>query len=518
MKQTDQSPKQLQRATEAQLANTPGPETRSAEELLRELQKHQAELEMQNSALRVALVAFEESVERYVDLYDQSPVGYCTVNEQGLILQANLTAAGLLGAAREALAKQPISRFVFKADQDIYTLLHKRLINIGMPQDCELRMVRSDGAQFWAHLVSSAARDANGAPVIRIVLSDITERKQLNESVRESERFMKTLTDFMPSMVGYWTKDLRAMFVNREHVNWFGKSQEEIKGIRIQDLLGEELFRQNEPHILAALAGEAQEFELTLTRANGEKRETLSYFTPYRVENEVQGFFVLILDVTERTRLEEALISVAEERQRSMGQELHDSLGQQLAAIAYQSSALEKKLLASRDADSASVAASIAAQSQHAVIQCKQLAQSMLPFELETNGLMAALQAFASRIASTYKIACGFVCPNEVVIDDANLALNLYRIAQEAANNATRHGMARHLIISLSSEKGLLRLSICDDGCGFPGNNTNHIATSGMGIKIMQYRAKQFGATLNFLPRPEGGTEVQVEMKKAQPC
>jgi PAS domain S-box-containing protein len=518
MKQINQSYRQLENADKVKLAPTHEPDTRSAEELLHELQTHQAELEIQNNALRVALIAFEESVESYVTLYDQSPVGYCTISEHGLILQANITSATLLDMERQALTKQPIARFVFKADQDIFYLLHKQLLKTSESQECELRMVKGDGTQFWAHLAATAVKDGDGAPVLRIALSDVTKRKQLDESVRESERFMKTLTDFMPSMVGYWTKDLRAMFVNREHVNWFGKSQEEIKGIRIRDLLGEELFCQSEPHILAALAGEAQEFELTLTRANGEKRETLSYFTPYRVENEVQGFFVLILDVTERKHLEEALISVAEERQRSMGQELHDNLGQQLAAMSYQSKALENKLRTSGDADSASIAASIAAQAQNAVKHCKQLAQSMLPFELEANGLMDALQAFASRVATTYQITCDFVCPNEVVIDDANLALNLYRIAQEAVNNAIRHGGARHLTISLASKEGLLRLSICDDGCGFFGADTKHIATPGMGIKIMQYRAAQLGASLIFLSRAEGGTEVRVKMKKVQPC
>lgn len=392
MKRIDQNITQLRHAAEAQPSRVQKLGPRSAEELLHELQAHQIELEKQNDALRVTLIAFEESIERYVDLYDQSPVGYCTVNEHSLILQANLTAVTLLGTVREALTNQPISRFIFKADQDIYYLLRKQLGKTNEPQECELRMVKNDGTQFWAHLAATDAKEADGVPVIRIVMSDITERK----------------------------------------------------------------------------------------------------------------------------RLEEALISVAENQQRSIGQELHDSLGQQLAAIAYQSKALEKKLLISRDPDSAGVAASIVAQAQHAVMQCKQLAQSMLPFELETNGLMAALQVFASSIASTYKMACDFVCQNEVIIDDANLALNLYRIAQEAINNAIRHGEAHHLTISLSSEEGLLRLSICDDGCGFADADT--IATSGMGIKIMQYRAKQFGATLSFLSRPEGGTEVRVEMNKALPC
>ncbi len=213
----------------------------------------------------------------------------------------------------------------------------------------------------------------------------------------------------------------------------------------------------------------------------------------------------------ERKRLEQALVSVAEEHQRLIGQELHDNLGQQIAAIGYQAKALEKKISALGSVDAAIVAASIATQAQIAVMQCKQLAQGLLPFELETNGLIATLQEFASRIAITYKITCDFVCKNEILINDNNIALNLYRITQEAVNNAIRHGDAQHLTISLAFEEGILRLSICDNGTGFAGVDTKH--GSGMGIKIMQYRARQIGATLEFLARAEGGTEVRLEMR-----
>lgn len=333
----------------------------------------------------------------------------------------------------------------------------------------------------------------------------------MKESMRRSEHFLKTLTDSMPGMVGFWTKDLRSTFANREYSDWFGRSAEEMKGIRIQDLLGDELFRKNEPYINAALAGEAQEFERTLTRPDGEQRETLFYYIPYHDDCGVQGFFTLVLDITERKHLEQALTLVAEECQRSMGQELHDSLGQELAAMGYQSSALEKKLLASGDTDSAVVAASIAAQAHRAVMHCKQLAQSMLPFELEANGLATALQSFAARIAATYGIACDFACRDEIVIGDIHIALNLYRIAQEAVNNAIRHSGAHRLIISLDFQGNLLRLAVCDDGCGFTAKNTS--GGSGMGIKIMQHRAKQLGATLEFRFRPQGGTEVRIEMR-----
>ncbi|WP_297324912.1 ATP-binding protein [Nitrosomonas sp.] len=215
----------------------------------------------------------------------------------------------------------------------------------------------------------------------------------------------------------------------------------------------------------------------------------------------------------ERKRLEQALVFVAEEQAHTIGQELHDNLGQQIAAIGYQARALEKKIFSEGNESMATVAASIATQAQIAVIQIKQLAQGLLPFELEANGLIPALQTLATRIATTYSIICNFSCKDGMAINDNDLALNLYRIAQEAANNAIRHGKAQHLNISLTIEEGILCLSICDDGSGFVGIDTNHKTISGMGVKIMQYRAKQLGAKLEFLSRTEGGTEVRLEMR-----
>ncbi len=214
----------------------------------------------------------------------------------------------------------------------------------------------------------------------------------------------------------------------------------------------------------------------------------------------------------ERKRLEQALVFVAEEQLHTIGQELHDNLGQQMAGIGYQASALEKKILASGNDSLAKVAASIATQAQLAVIQIKQVAQGLLPFEIEANGLKAALHSLASRIEKTYSITCIFTCKSEITTNNNNLALNLYRISQEAANNAIRHGHAQNITISLVSEEKILCLSICDDGRGFINIGTKLETTRGMGIKIMQFRAKQMGADLKFLSRTEGGVEVRLEI------
>jgi two-component system CheB/CheR fusion protein len=171
-----------------------------------ELRVHQIELEMQNEELRRAQAELDASRARYFDLFDLAPVGYCTLSEQGLILEANLTTTTLLGADRKALVKQPITRFIFKEDQDIYYLHRKRLLETGEPQAYELRMVREDGTQFWMLLETVAGQEADGALVHRIVMSEITKRKQSEEKLHQNEEHLKKSQEI--AHLGSWELDL----------------------------------------------------------------------------------------------------------------------------------------------------------------------------------------------------------------------------------------------------------------------------------------------------------------------
>jgi PAS domain S-box-containing protein len=163
--------------------------------LLHELRVHQIELETQNEELRRTQYELKVSRARYFDLYDLAPVGYLTLSAHGLIQEANLAAATMLGMVRGAMVKQPISRIIFKEDQDIYYLRRKQLIKTGEPQEFELRLVKNDGTAFWAHLSATAEQDpstnseqdADSAPVLRVVLSDITERKSAEKALQKLE-------------------------------------------------------------------------------------------------------------------------------------------------------------------------------------------------------------------------------------------------------------------------------------------------------------------------------------------
>jgi PAS domain S-box-containing protein len=173
-----------------------------ARRALHELRVHQIELEMQNEELRRAQEELEVSRARYFDLYDLAPVAYFTLSEEGLILEANLTAAKLLGVTRGALVKQHLSRFVLREDQDIYYLHRKALWGTGAPQSWEMRVLKRDAAPFWVRVESTTAEGDDGASVSRAVISDITESKR-------AERALKTTNAELQEFAFALTHDLQ---------------------------------------------------------------------------------------------------------------------------------------------------------------------------------------------------------------------------------------------------------------------------------------------------------------------
>lgn len=153
--------------------------------LLHELFVHKVELEMQNEELRRAQTELEAQKMRYFDLYEMAPVGYCSIDERGLILEANLTAASLMGTPRSMLVAQPFTRFILAEDQDVYYLFRKHLLADGKTQVCELRLVKNDGTTFWGGLSAAVVRNDSGVAVCRLTISDVSRRRQTEEEFRK---------------------------------------------------------------------------------------------------------------------------------------------------------------------------------------------------------------------------------------------------------------------------------------------------------------------------------------------
>ena len=205
----------LRIAAEAQLSATSPRQIHPAEKLLYELQVHQIELEMQNEELRRAQITLDCERARYFDLYDLAPMGYITVSEMGLVLQANLMACTLLGVPRGVLVRQPVSRFMLTEDADIFYLMCRRVLSSGKPQSRELRMMQNDGTRFWVSLAASVARDADGEPELRMIMNDITDRKQIETSLRESEAFSLAILDSVTAEIAVLDRQGVILAVNQ---------------------------------------------------------------------------------------------------------------------------------------------------------------------------------------------------------------------------------------------------------------------------------------------------------------
>lgn len=170
---------------------------------------------MQNEQLRNAQAETDAARARYFDLYDLAPVGYCTVSEIGLILEANLTAATLLGEGRKALTKQPFSRFLVKEHADSFYLHRKKLLETGESLACDLQMVTRRGKTFWAHVAATVVRDHAGDTTLRVVLSDISQLKKAESALQESEAFNRAVLDSLDAEIAVLDRDGTIIAVNQ---------------------------------------------------------------------------------------------------------------------------------------------------------------------------------------------------------------------------------------------------------------------------------------------------------------
>ena len=287
-------------------------------QVLHELHVHQLELEMQNEELRRAGLELDAARARYFDLYDVAPVGYVTISEPGIVLEANLTATNLLGVTRGALVRRPITPFILNEDQDIYYSLRKQLFATGEPQTCELRMVRSDGTHFWACLDAavqdpSTSSGLDAASACRVALSDITGRKQTEAALLDSLQRNRALLDANPDMFFVFTADGRIVDAKAERPDELYLPPAEFLEKRIDEVLPPDVAQQTLAFIAEAhRTGRLIQYNYVL-----EMQGELRHFESRLVPCENGTFMAIVRNITERKRAEEALTRTAEELARS---------------------------------------------------------------------------------------------------------------------------------------------------------------------------------------------------------
>jgi signal transduction histidine kinase len=206
----------------------------------------------------------------------------------------------------------------------------------------------------------------------------------------------------------------------------------------------------------------------------------------------------------ERKELERQVLDISESVQRRIGQDLHDGLGQSIIGIGYLISAVQEAL-ADKSVPEAAELKRVSKLIWKTVQDMRDMARGLFPGELMSGRVTDALRELARHTQDLYGTACHFTGPTSIRLSDANLASQVYRIAQEAVNNAAKHSKTKAIRVGLSQERGSMVLTVRDTGVGFSAKADN---AAGLGQRIMRYRADLIGAALKIESIPGQGTTV----------
>lgn len=282
-------------------------------------------------------------------------------------------------------------------------------------------------------------------------------------------------------------------------------------GLKPSALIGKtfaELYPHSQDAVERALGGES--VNLTLSDEHEGEEWHAEFFIFFDAQNK-SGAIFLARDVTERKWLERRILSISDAEQQRIGADLHDGLGQHLTGIACMATALRDKLQA-KDSNLATQAASIASLVNEAIAQCRALSRGLCPVQLEQTGLPSALEDLTFQVQLISGVNCRFNAVGAPPRCSHDTAMHVYRITQEAINNAIRHGSAQSVDVSLISNGATCKVVVADDGSGFDVSAKR--TAPGVGLRLMNYRAAIIGGTFSIESRPGGGSSVECTFPK----
>jgi len=336
------------------------------------------------------------------------------------------------------------------------------------------------------------------------VIQDVTARRDSERRLRRSEELLRATTSNTADTLFLLDTAMRVRFVNN-CVN--GLAPEQIIGREINTLLpaaaSAGVLRKLR-HILES--GETTTFEFEAI-ADGQGQYFENRAVLVRDDGIATGISISMRDITERKRLEQEILDVSGRERQSIGRDLHDGLGQELTGVALMLRGLSSRIQ-QRCPDVLENVNEIIGHLNQSIETARSLARGLLPVRTETGGLSAALRALAARSRDLYGLEVTFrpeMCP-EFIFTETD-ASHLYRIAQEALTNASRHGHASLVDISLIATEEAFTLRITDNGVGFVRTAPSG---SGMGLKIMKYRADMIGAKFEIAANEPRGAAVTV--------
>jgi len=448
------------------------------------------------------LDALRIQTDRLLRMVDHLPAG--AVYRENDHLTINRAAERITGYSREELATpdQWFEKLYGKREQEIRQQYQAERA-AGFPrQTGPIALTRKNGEQRF---VEFAAYRFDEHEVW--IMHDVSKRQESEAALRDREERLRAVMDNAAEAIIVIGTDGLVTDLNNAAEKLFGYAANEIISHNVSMLMPSPYREAHDSYIAHYLqTGEPrvlnQSRELPGRRKDG---STIPLELTITEVEHLGAFVGIIRDLSEQKALERQIADISTEEQERIGQEIHDGLGQQLTGLSMVATSI-KRSLASRNQPEAEQLDQLITQLQLSIKEARALAHGLAPVPINPEGLTDALTMLARDVKSTIGIDCSFETHDAIKVKDRTDAVQIYRIAQEAVNNAVKHANATKITIYLGSTDGTFELSISDNGCGFePDQSTS----DSLGIRIMRYRAGIIGCNLAVISTVGKGTVVR---------
>ncbi len=489
--------------------------------------------------------ALRKSESKYRLLFENMRDSFAAMDLQGRLIDCNPAFEKLVGYSRKEVLRLHVSDLTPPEWMAVEKKAVAQMRRRGYSKRFEKEYVRKDGTRVPVELQGSLIRDARGRPAgLWAIIRDVSERKRAESALRlahdelerrvrertaeletsrealaQSEEQFRQMAESIHEV--FWLLDVRtgqALYVSPAFEAIWGRPRQTLHDGLVQwlaTLHPDDRDTVQRDFERGVRTGTFTPLEYRILWPDGTVRwirdSAWGIRDPRGRVVRVAGVF---RDITDQRRLEAEILQAAEAERQRIGRDLHDSLGQALTAIGYLADAVREDLARAKrpEADDVRKLGRLIGQT---AAEAHALARGLLLADVKRGGLAAALQELAFRTQELFGVACRYAGPGPLPPLDVQTAGQLYRIAQEAVTNATKHGQTRRIEIRLAKERRGLLLSVRDTGKGIAAKKKTGV---GLGLDIMRYRAGLIGATLWIDSQPRRGTTVNCLLPGAAPA
>lgn len=440
--------------------------------------------------------------------FTSAAIGMVFTDLNGRFIRVNPAICQMLGYSESELLTKRSQDLTYPEDQVIDAAFVDHLLKQQSTKfHLEKRYIHRQGSIVWVLLSGVLVLDHDGRPVHLIKqIQDISNRVQAEKNLYDREQKLQSILNAALDAIITISPDGVIQSVNPAAERMFGYQTQELIGQNVKILMPPP-YRQEHDGYLRNYMSTGNKRIIGTTREAVAMRKDGNEIPIELSITEVPHlkiFTGVIHDISRRKQLEREVLEIAAMEQRRIGQDLHDSVGQELTALNMLAGVLQEACLSDlqglRD-----LVDRIGQGLKRCQRELRAIMRGMLPVAVDSEGLMASLSDLADRTTQENQVACAFVCPNPVTVSDNLTATHLYLLALEAVHNAVKHARPNHITISLH-KNDRLRLSVTDDGIGLSKGSTGE--HSGLGLRIMQNRAAIIGGQLVIQPHFPSGTQV----------